>query len=180
MPAVAVPNPGGAGHFGPRGDLREVPPRDGGRSRGVTGRTVRVLRLRAKPPDVRDALAIGISQAGQSPDIVAAIDGAGRGGALALAVTNDETSPLARVADLVLPLRVGSERSIAATKDISRPSSGRGLSILAGAVAGAGPGAARALGQQTGESLAVAEHAMTGLSLGDGTSAIAVAGAGTR
>src|SRR5262249_60509518 len=75
-----------------------------------------VYSLYGRSPDVRDALAIGISQSGQSPDIVAAIEGARRGGALALAVTNDETSPLAPGANLVLPLRVRPERSVAATK----------------------------------------------------------------
>jgi glucosamine--fructose-6-phosphate aminotransferase (isomerizing) len=135
-----------------------------------------VYSVYGRSPDVRDALAIGISQSGQSPDIVAAIDGARRGGALALAVTNDETSPLARVADLVLPLRVGSERSIAATKTFTAEL--LALWLLVGAVAGAGPGAARGLGQQTGESLAAAERALAGFSLGDGASPIVVVGRG--
>ena len=135
-----------------------------------------VYSVYGRSPDVRDALAIGISQSGQSPDIVAAIDGARRGGALTLAVTNDETSPLARVADLVLPLRVGSERSIAATKTFTAEL--LALWLLVGAVAGAGPGAARGLGQQTGESLAAAERALAGLSLGDGATPIVVVGRG--
>jgi glutamine---fructose-6-phosphate transaminase (isomerizing) len=135
-----------------------------------------VYSIYGRSPDVRDALAIGISQSGQSPDIVAAIDGARRGGALALAVTNDETSPLARVADLVLPLRVGSERSIAATKTFTAEL--LALWFLVGAVAGAGPRAARGLGQQTGESLAAAERALAGLSLGDGASPVVVVGRG--
>jgi len=67
-------------------------------------------------PDVRDALVIGISQSGQSPDIVTTVAGARAGGALTLAITNDESSPLAQASDLRLPLQVGPERSVAATK----------------------------------------------------------------
>ena len=86
----------------------------------------------------------GISQSGQSPDIVAAIDAARRAGALALAVTNDETSPLARVADLVLPLRVGPERSIAATKTFTAEL--LALWLLVGAIARRRPGRRAATG----------------------------------
>src|SRR5262245_40951566 len=57
-----------------------------------------VYSLYGRSPDVRDALAIGISQSGQSPDIVAAVAEARRAGALALAVTNDAASPLPRPA----------------------------------------------------------------------------------
>jgi glucosamine--fructose-6-phosphate aminotransferase (isomerizing) len=135
-----------------------------------------VYSVYRRSPDVRDALAIGISQSGQSPDIVAAIDGARRGGALALAVTNDETSPLARVADLVLPLRAGSERSIAATKTFTAEL--LALWLLVGAVAGADPGSARGIDMQTSESLAAAERALAGFSLGDGASPVVVVGRG--
>src|SRR5262245_2596659 len=57
-----------------------------------------VYSVYGRSPDVRDALAIGISQSGQSPDIVAAVAEARRAGALALAVTNDAASPLPRPA----------------------------------------------------------------------------------
>ena len=105
-----------------------------------------VYSVYGRSPDVRDALAIGISQSGQSPDIVSAIDGARRGGALALAVTNDEASPLARVADLVLPLGVGPERSIAATKTFTAEL--LALWLLVGAIADADPAPARRVGEQ--------------------------------
>jgi glucosamine--fructose-6-phosphate aminotransferase (isomerizing) len=65
---------------------------------------------------LRDALVIAISQSGRSPDIIAVVNAARRGGALTLALTNDDASPLAEAAELNLPLRAGAERSIAATK----------------------------------------------------------------
>jgi glucosamine--fructose-6-phosphate aminotransferase (isomerizing) len=135
-----------------------------------------VYSVYGRSPDVRDALAIGISQSGQSPDIVAAIDGARRAGALALAVTNDETSPLARVADLVLPLRAGPERSIAATKTFTAEL--LALWLLVGAVTGRDPGAARRLGEQAAESLGGAERALAAPSLGHAASPAVVVGRG--
>src|SRR5262245_35070581 len=135
-----------------------------------------VYSLYARSPDVRDALAIGISQSGQSPDIVAAIDGARRAGALALAVTNDEASPLARVADLVLPLRVGPERSIAATKTFTAEL--LALWLLVGAVAGGDPGPARRIGEDVERALAAAERTLEGRSLGDAAAPVVVVGRG--
>jgi glucosamine--fructose-6-phosphate aminotransferase (isomerizing) len=135
-----------------------------------------VYSVYARSPDVRDALAIGISQSGQSPDIVSAIDGARRAGALALAMTNDETSPLARVADLVLPLGVGPERSIAATKTFTAEL--LALWLLVGAVAGADPAPARGVGEQAAHALDAAERALAGRSLGDAGDPVVVVGRG--
>lgn len=67
-------------------------------------------------PDGADTLFIAISQSGRSPDLLAAAERAQRGGALVLALVNVETSPLAGMADLVVPLGAGPERSVAATK----------------------------------------------------------------
>jgi glucosamine--fructose-6-phosphate aminotransferase (isomerizing) len=67
------------------------------------------------PLRLDDALVIGISQSGQSPDVVSVVEEGRRQGRPTLAVTNDASSPLARVADHVLELGA-SERSIAATK----------------------------------------------------------------
>jgi glucosamine--fructose-6-phosphate aminotransferase (isomerizing) len=72
--------------------------------------------LYGAPPRLSGALVIGISQSGQSPDIVAVLDDARRQGRPTLAVTNDASSPLAGVADHVVELHAGPERSIAATK----------------------------------------------------------------
>jgi glucosamine--fructose-6-phosphate aminotransferase (isomerizing) len=63
-----------------------------------------------------DALVIGISQSGRSPDIIAVIEDARRQGALTVALTNDTASPLAAMADHVVDLRAGPERATAATK----------------------------------------------------------------
>jgi glucosamine--fructose-6-phosphate aminotransferase (isomerizing) len=68
-------------------------------------------RLRA-----HNALAVTISQSGQSPDIVALQDEAKRAGALSVAIVNVEDSPAARNADICLPLCAGPEKSVAATK----------------------------------------------------------------
>jgi glucosamine--fructose-6-phosphate aminotransferase (isomerizing) len=58
---------------------------------------------------------LGISQSGRSPDIVAVLAAARAQERPAVAMTNDEGSPLARTADVVIPLAVGPERSVAAT-----------------------------------------------------------------
>jgi glucosamine--fructose-6-phosphate aminotransferase (isomerizing) len=62
-----------------------------------------------------DALVVGISQSGQSPDIVAVVEEGHRQGRPTIAVTNDPSSPLAKAADHVIALEAP-ERSIAATK----------------------------------------------------------------
>src|SRR5437660_6944818 len=62
------------------------------------------------------ALVVGISQSGQSPDIIAILEEGKRQGRPSLAITNDGSSPLAAIADHVIELHAGPERSIAATK----------------------------------------------------------------
>jgi glucosamine--fructose-6-phosphate aminotransferase (isomerizing) len=59
---------------------------------------------------------IGISQSGQSPDIVSVIEEGRRQGCLTLAVTNLPDSPIAQAADLVLDIQAGPEQAVAATK----------------------------------------------------------------
>jgi glutamine---fructose-6-phosphate transaminase (isomerizing) len=65
---------------------------------------------------LQDAALITISQSGQSPDILSLQGHARRAGVLTIAVTNQENSPLAREADICLPLHAGPEKSPAATK----------------------------------------------------------------
>ena len=62
------------------------------------------------------ALFIAISQSGKSPDLLRNAQAAKRAGARVLALVNVEDSPLAQLADTVIPLRAGPERSVAATK----------------------------------------------------------------
>jgi glucosamine--fructose-6-phosphate aminotransferase (isomerizing) len=65
---------------------------------------------------LKDTVLFSVSQSGQSPDILSLQADAKRAGILSIAVTNQENSPLARDADLCLPLQAGSEKSPAATK----------------------------------------------------------------
>jgi len=69
-----------------------------------------------QPPRLSGALVIGISQSGQSPDIVAVLAEARRQGVPTLAITNDAGSPLAAEADDLIRLHAGEERAVAATK----------------------------------------------------------------
>ena len=78
--------------------------------------TPSLFTLYETPPDLRDALVIGISQSGQSPDIVAVMQEGNRQGAISLALTNTPDSPLAEQAQYTLSLRAGREESVAATK----------------------------------------------------------------
>jgi glucosamine--fructose-6-phosphate aminotransferase (isomerizing) len=68
------------------------------------------------PPRMTDALVVGISQSGQSPDLVAVVEEGRRQGCPTLAITNVAASPLASVAEHTILLRAGQECSIAATK----------------------------------------------------------------
>ena len=74
----------------------------------------------------KGALAVTISQSGQSPDIVALQNAAKAAGAVTVALVNAENSPAAKAADISLPLCAGPELSVAATK-----------SFIVSAVAGA-------------------------------------------
>ena len=69
-----------------------------------------------EPPRLENALIIGISQSGQSSDIVAVLEEARQQGAPTLAITNDPASPLAAQSDHLIPLHAGEERAVAATK----------------------------------------------------------------
>jgi glucosamine--fructose-6-phosphate aminotransferase (isomerizing) len=68
------------------------------------------------PPVMTGALVIGISQSGESPDLIAVVEEGRRQGCPTLAVTNVAGSPLTAVAGHTIVLRAGQERSIAATK----------------------------------------------------------------
>ncbi|MDP3449382.1 MAG: SIS domain-containing protein, partial [Anaerolineaceae bacterium] len=68
------------------------------------------------PPRLHNALVIGISQSGQSPDIVSVLAEGQKQGCLTLALTNIPDSPLSKAAYLVLDLQAGPEKAVAATK----------------------------------------------------------------
>jgi len=78
--------------------------------------TPSLFTLYAQPPRMPGALVVGISQSGQSPDIVAVLDEAARQGRPTMAITNDPASPLAQAAAHVIPLHCGPERAVAASK----------------------------------------------------------------
>ncbi len=68
------------------------------------------------PVGLANALFIAVSQSGKSPDVLQLTEAAKRGGALVVGIVNDDTSPLAGLCDLVLPIGAGEERAVAATK----------------------------------------------------------------
>jgi glucosamine--fructose-6-phosphate aminotransferase (isomerizing) len=67
-------------------------------------------------PDLSEALVIGVSQSGGSPDLAEVLRVARSSGALTLAVTNAPDSPLVEVAELSVDIAAGHERAVAATK----------------------------------------------------------------
>jgi glucosamine--fructose-6-phosphate aminotransferase (isomerizing) len=75
-----------------------------------------LFTLYGSPPRLSGALILGISQSGQSPDIVSVLDEGRAQHRPTVAITNDPESPLASAADIVVPLRSGPETAIAATK----------------------------------------------------------------
>ncbi|MGS0742513.1 SIS domain-containing protein [Glaciimonas sp. GG7] len=75
-----------------------------------------LVTLNNAPLQARDALAIAISQSGQSPDVILPTQYFRDGGATTVALVNDAASPLAASAEWTMPLYAGAERSIAATK----------------------------------------------------------------
>jgi len=85
-----------------------------------------VVTAYQRPPDLRDALFVVVSQSGRSPDLVTATQVARKAGALTLAIVNDAASPAAVASELVLPIGAGPEHAVAATKTVV-------LSMIAGA-----------------------------------------------
>jgi glutamine---fructose-6-phosphate transaminase (isomerizing) len=68
------------------------------------------------PPRLNNALVVGVSQSGQSPDIVSVLEEGRRQNCLTIAITNIPDSPLAKAADFVLDIQAGPEKAVAATK----------------------------------------------------------------
>ncbi|HYH93223.1 MAG TPA: SIS domain-containing protein [Candidatus Saccharimonadales bacterium] len=108
------------------------------RSRGVAAWAEYPAATLAAPP-ATDTLVIAISASGGTAEVVAAAE-RHRGRGPVVAVTNHPESPLAAVADLVLPLHAGEERSGISTLTF------RGtlavLGLVAGRLTGRGPSTA--------------------------------------
>src|SRR5687768_10875206 len=75
-----------------------------------------LFTMYAEAPRLDNALVMGVSQSGQSPDIASVIIEGRRQGALTLAITNDPASPLAQAAELHIDIGAGRESAVAATK----------------------------------------------------------------
>lgn len=76
-----------------------------------------IISVYGDPPlDVRGAPFIVISQSGRSPDLLMSATAVKAAGAQVIAMTNNTDSPLAELADVVLPVHAGPETSVAATK----------------------------------------------------------------
>ncbi len=75
-----------------------------------------VSSIYAAPVVASDSLCIAISQSGRSPDLLTAVEAHRKAGAYVVVLVNDEDSPLAALADELLPLKCGPEKSVAATK----------------------------------------------------------------
>ena len=66
-----------------------------------------------------DHMVVAVSSSGRSIDTVAVVDNARRSGALTVAITNDEASPLAATAKYHLCLHAGVGTAVAATKTVA-------------------------------------------------------------
>jgi glucosamine--fructose-6-phosphate aminotransferase (isomerizing) len=75
-----------------------------------------VISVYAAKQKLDGALYIAISQSGKSPDLVQHAQSAKEAGAHVVVLVNAEDSPLAKLADDVIPLHAGPELSVAATK----------------------------------------------------------------
>ena len=104
-------------------------------------------------PSLEGALVLGISQSGQSPDIVEVLLRARGQGALTVAITNDPIAPLAEAAEHQLPLLAGKERAVAATKTYTTQL--LALAMLSAAMEGSAAvwGELEALPDQVGETI---------------------------
>jgi glucosamine--fructose-6-phosphate aminotransferase (isomerizing) len=78
--------------------------------------TPSLFTLYQQPPRLKGALVVGISQSGQSPDIIRVLHEGKLQGCPTLAITNAASSPLTAEADFVIDVQCGEELAVAATK----------------------------------------------------------------
>lgn len=114
FPVVAVCGRGSSGHAGVH--LRYLIETALGIPVSATAPSI--VTAYRRPPVLRGALFVVISQSGRSPDLVAATRAAREAGALTLALVNDPGSPVAEAAERVVPIDAGPERAVAATKTV--------------------------------------------------------------
>ena len=106
----------------------------------------------APPPRLDGAAVVVVSQSGQSPDLVAVAHAGAAQHRPVVAITNDPSSPLAGAADLVVDLRAGPERAVAATKTYT--ASLVVVAMVAHELAGGGAGPVQQLGPAVEAALA--------------------------
>lgn len=114
--------------------------------------------------DFSGSVVIGLSQSGETPDVVDYVERARARGALTVAVTNGPESELGRAADLTLSLEAGPEHAVAASKTYVNQLAA--LALLAGGVAGRGPEIGeglRRVADQLAGALAPLEQAVRGV-----------------
>jgi glucosamine--fructose-6-phosphate aminotransferase (isomerizing) len=75
-----------------------------------------IVTLYGAQVDCKDALVVAISQSGESTDTNLVLERARAQGALTVGITNEAGSSLAKLAEHVLLVRAGREKSVAATK----------------------------------------------------------------
>ena len=88
------------------------------------------------PIDLSGSMVIGLSQSGQTPDVVEYLLRARKAGAFTVAITNDAASDLANAAEATIALGAGPELAVAATKTYVNTLGA--LALLAGHIAGRG------------------------------------------
>jgi glutamine---fructose-6-phosphate transaminase (isomerizing) len=84
--------------------------------------------------DFSRSAVVALSQSGRTPDVVEYVAQARTSGALTIALTNEPSSELGALADVVLPLQAGPEQAVAATKTYVNQLAA--LALLAGCAAG--------------------------------------------
>jgi glutamine---fructose-6-phosphate transaminase (isomerizing) len=65
---------------------------------------------------LKDALVVGISQSGEGTDVNMVLENSKRSGATTVAITNEDSSTMAQIADETFLIHAGREHSVAATK----------------------------------------------------------------
>ena len=118
------------------------------------------------PLDMTRSTVIGLSQSGQTPDVVEYVTRARAAGALTIAVTNDPASELATAAEVAIPLSADPELAVAATKTYVNTLAV--LALFAGHVAGRGPEISdgiRDAAEQLAAVLPSLERAVAGMAL---------------
>ena len=111
--------------------------------------------------NLSDSVVIGLSQSGETPDVVEYVQRARARGAFTVALTNAADSALARSADATIALAAGPERAVAASKTFLNTLAA--LAFLAGGAAGRGSEIAaelRLVAEQLRESLGPLETAV--------------------